>query len=97
MQNQNPKPSSPLPRLTQAFFGWAAVDLVAVLIVALGAAYLIEGRASLLPSFPANTLQAWICIGLGLVAVFVAAVKMMVEVMHSNARRDPAANDSSFS
>jgi hypothetical protein len=97
MQNQTNPKTSPLPRLTPAFFSWAAVDLVAVLIVALGAAYLIEGRASLLPGLPANTLQAWICIVLGLVAVLIAAVKMMVEVMHSNTRRDPAANDSHFS
>ena len=71
---------SPLPRLTPAFWGWALLDIIGVLVLAVGAAYLMEDRASILPGFPANTLQAWICIGGGIVTVFIAAVKMLVEV-----------------
>ena len=85
---------SPLPRLTPAFWGWAALDMVGVLVLALGAAYLMEGRASLLPGFPANSLQAWLCAGGGIATVFVAAVKMLVEVMHSASSSNAAANDS---
>ncbi|MCK6392878.1 hypothetical protein [Zoogloea sp.] len=88
---------SPLPRLTPAFWGWAALDMVGVLVLALGAAYLMEGRASLLPGFPANSLQAWLCMGGGIATVFVAAVKMLVEVMHSASAGNKAANDSHFS
>ena len=54
-------------------------------------------RASILPGFPANTLQAWICIGGGIVTVFIAAVKMLVEVMHAASRGKSAANDGRFS
>jgi hypothetical protein len=83
-------PSSGLPRLTRAFLGWAAVDIVGVLVLALGAAFIIEGRASITPGFPADTMQAWICIGLGTVTVFIAAVKMVVEVLHANTAPPPA-------
>lgn len=91
------KNRSPLPRLTPAFWGWAALDILGVLILALGAAYLMENRASLLPGFPASTLQAWLCLGGGIATVFVAAVKMLVEVMHSASSGNKAANDGSFS
>ena len=70
---------------------------VGVLVLAVGAAYLMEDRASILPGFPANTLQAWICIGCGIVTVFIAAVKMLVEVMHAASRGKSAANDGRFS
>lgn len=89
--------ASPLPRLTLAFWAWAAIDMIGVLVLALGAAYLMEDRASLLPGFPANSLQAWICVGGGIVTVFIAAVKMLVEVMHAASRGKQAANDSRFS
>ena len=88
--------ASPLPRLPLAFWAWAAIDMIGVLVLALGAAYLMEDRASLLPGFPANSLQAWICVGGGIVAVFIAAVKMLVEVMHAASRSKQAANDSHF-
>ena len=88
---------SPLPRLTPAFWGWALLDIVGVLVLAVGAAYLMEDRASILPGFPANTLQAWICIGGGIVTVFIAAVEMLVEVMHAASRGKSAANDGRFS
>ena len=91
------KSSSPLPRLTPAFWGWAAVDIAAVLVLALGAAYLMEDRASLLAGFPASRLQAWLCVGGGIVGVFIAAVKMLVEVMHSASAGTRAANDNRFS
>jgi hypothetical protein len=86
----------PLPRLTPAFWGWALLDIIGVLVLAVGAAYLMEDRASILPGFPANTLQAWICIGGGIVTVFIAAVKMLVEVMHLRLPRQTA-NDGRFS
>ena len=88
---------SPLPRLTPAFWGWALLDIIGVLVLAVGAAYLMEDRASILPGFPANTLQAWVCIGGGIVTVFIAAVKMLVEVMHAASRGKSAANDGRFS
>lgn len=91
-----PTPRSPLPRLTAAFWGWALLDLVGVLILAVGAAWLIEGRASILPGFPANAVHAWACVVTGGGLLFVAAVKMLVEVMHAS-RRDSAANDARFS
>ncbi|MDD3354197.1 hypothetical protein [Zoogloea sp.] len=84
---------SPLPRLTPAFWGWAALDMIGVMVLALGAAYLIEDRASLLPGLPANGTQAWICVAGGIATVFVAAVKMLVEVMHAASRSTRAAND----
>ena len=88
---------SPLPRLTPAFWGWAALDMVGVMVLAVGAAYLLEDRASILPGFPASPLQAWICVGGGLVTVFIAAVKMLVEVMHSASAGRDAATDHTFS
>ncbi|WP_374487003.1 hypothetical protein [Zoogloea sp.] len=89
--------ASPLPRLTPAFWAWAAIDMIGVVVLAVGAAYLMEDRASLLPGFPANSMQAWICVGGGIVAVFIAAVKMLVEVMHAASRGKQAANDGNFS
>jgi len=88
---------SPLPRLTPAFWGWALLDIVGVLILAVGAAWLIEGRASILPGFPASALHAWSCLGIGIALVFVSAVKMLVEVLHAASRGNAAANDSKFS
>lgn len=88
---------SPLPRLTPAFWGWAALDMIGVMVLAVGAAYLLEDRASILPGFPASPLQAWLCVGGGLITVFIAAVKMLVEVMHSASAGRDAANDNTFS
>lgn len=88
---------SPLPRLTPAFWGWALLDIVGVLILAVGAAWLIEGRASIVPGFPANGMHAWASLGIGIALVFVAAVKMLVEVLHAASRGTKAANDSKFS
>ena len=87
---------SPLPRLTPAFWGWALLDIVGVLILAVGAAWLIEGRASILPGFPANAVHAWSCVVGGGALLFVAAIKMMVEVMHASSRQSQAANDARF-
>ena len=92
-----PTQRSPLPRLTPAFWGWALLDIVGVLILAVGAAWLIEGRASILPGFPANAVHAWSCVVIGAGLLFVAAVKMLVEVMHATSRRDGAANDARVS
>ena len=39
------------PRLTPAFWGWALIDIIGVLVLAVGAAYLMEDRASILPGF----------------------------------------------
>ena len=88
---------SPLPRLTLAFWGWALLDLVGVLILAIGAAWLMEGRASILPGFPASATHAWACVVIGGGLLFVAAVKMLVEVMHATSRQNQAANDAKFS
>ena len=91
------KSTSPLPRLTPAFWGWAAVDMIGVFILALGAAYLMEDRASILAGFPADRMQAWICLGAGIATVFVSAIKTLVEVLHSASAGSKAANDSKFS
>ena len=84
-------------RLTPAFFGWAALDMVGVMVLIVGAAYLIQDRAAILPGFPANGMQAWICLVGGIGTVFVAVIKMMVEAMHAASRASGAANDSHFS
>ena len=95
---------STLERLGSLDMTWLQIEqrtnlmqVVGVLVLAVGAAYLMEDRASILPGFPANTLQAWICIGGGIVTVFIAAVKMLVEVMHAASRGKSAANDGRFS
>jgi len=88
---------SPLPRLTPAFWGWALLDLVGVLILTVGAAWLIQGRAAILPGFPAHGVHAWSCVAGGGILLFVAAVKMMVEVMHATARQNRAADDNTAS
>ena len=98
-------PSQIGPWFYQTMLGWGLQpwladligDIIGVLVLAVGAAYLMEDRASILPGFPANTLQAWICIGGGIVTVFIAAVKMLVEVMHAASRGKSAANDGRFS
>ena len=92
-----PADRSPLPRLTPAFWGWALLDMIGVLILAVGAAWLIEGRASIVPGFPANAVHAWSSVSIGIALVFVSAVKMLVEVLHAASRGNKAANDSTFS
>ena len=60
----------PLPRLTPRLLGLGRPRHGRVLVRPWGRT-LMEGRASLLPGFPANSLQAWLCVGGGIATVFV--------------------------
>ena len=75
---------------------FAAVALFVALAQTAILGSMIEGRASILPGFPANAVHAWSCVVGGGALLFVAAIKMMVEVMHAN-KRPGAANDDAFS
>jgi len=66
----------PTPRILM----WAAVDIVGVLLLALGAAYLVRGPGFFFAQVPDSTFGAVVCVVLGLGTICVAAVRMLTEV-----------------
>jgi hypothetical protein len=75
------RPRRPTFRPTPAILAWAAADVVGVLMLAVGAAYLVQGAGFLGLRFPSSTIEAAITTILGLGLIVVAAVKMLAEVL----------------
>ena len=68
------------PQLTFQMMQWALVDVVGLSILAIGGLYLVRGRAAF-TNFPSSTVEAVALVAAGVVLVFVAAVKMLAEVL----------------
>jgi hypothetical protein len=68
------------PKLTFSIMQWALLDVAGLLVLAIGGLYLIRGDAAF-AGFPSSTLEAVACVVVGVGVVFVAAVKMLAEVM----------------
>ncbi|MCL2658303.1 MAG: hypothetical protein FWD62_13000 [Betaproteobacteria bacterium] len=79
-------------RLTSALLMWASADLLGLVMLACGGAYLLRGAGLFGLSFPDTAMQAGVTIVLGLGLVVVAAIKMLAEIfkqMPSRARTGP--------
>lgn len=68
-------------RPTRTLLMWALVDVAGVLLLALGAGYLVRGPGLFFDTVPGSALQAALCTLGGLAAIVIAAVKMLAEVM----------------
>ena len=68
-------------RPTPAILAWAAADVVGVLLLAVGAAYLVQGPGFFGLRFPSSTMEAAVSTILGLGLIVIAAVKMLAEVL----------------
>jgi hypothetical protein len=77
------------PKLTATILQWALVDVLGMLVLALGGFYLLRDE-TLLPGFPSSTLEAVAVVVVGIGLIFAAAVKMLAEVM---AQMPPSGQD----
>ena len=67
-------------RLTPTLLMWALADLLGLVMLACGAAYLLRGAGLFGLGLPATTAQAIVTILLGLGLILIAAIKMLAEV-----------------
>ncbi len=79
-------------RVTPTILGWAVADVIGVLMLAAGAAYLVHGPGFFGLGFPTSTMEAAVTAILGLGLVFVAAVKMLAEVLSQLPRESAKPN-----
>ncbi|MDY0013617.1 MAG: DUF1418 family protein [Rhodocyclaceae bacterium] len=70
----------PRPKLTATLLQWALVDVLGLVVLAIGGFYLLQDK-TLIPGFPTSTLEAIAVAVVGIGMVFAAAVKMLAEVM----------------
>lgn len=85
----------PRPKLTATLLQWALVDVLGLVVLAIGGFYLLQDK-TLIPGFPTSTLEAIAMVVVGIGMVFAAAVKMLAEVMSQlpqAGRRPPAGED----
>ncbi|MBL8438606.1 MAG: DUF1418 family protein [Zoogloeaceae bacterium] len=68
------------PKLTASIVQWALVDVAGMLLVAMGGFYLIKDQ-TFIPGFPSATSEAIAVALVGIGLIFMAAVKMLAEVM----------------
>ena len=68
------------PKLTPALLQWALVDVIGMVVLAIGGIYLVRDQR-IIPGFPSSTLEAIAVVVVGLGLIFAAAVKMLAEVM----------------
>ncbi|MBL8448249.1 MAG: DUF1418 family protein [Zoogloeaceae bacterium] len=68
------------PKLTASILQWALVDVAGMLLVALAGFYLIKDQ-TFIPGFPSATSEAIAVALVGIGLIFMAAVKMLAEVM----------------
>lgn len=68
------------PKLTASILQWALVDVIGMVVLAIGGFYLLRGEP-LLPGFPSSTLEALAVVVVGIGLIFAAAVKMLAEIM----------------
>lgn len=77
------------PRLTLALLGYAFADVIGLVLISLGGTWFMSGRPLFLPSFPATTFEAVICIGIGLAVMFWAVARLLQTMAAQNLSRQP--------
>jgi len=76
-----PGPSRPpRPRLTLSILRYALVDVLGMVLFAVGAAYLARGPGVFFAGFPDSNVSAIIATASGLVLMFWAAARILREV-----------------
>ena len=68
------------PKLTAAILQWALVDVIGMVVLAVGGFYLLRGE-TIIPGFPSSTLEAIAVVVVGIGLICAAAVKMLAEIM----------------
>ena len=82
---RNPQ-RGPRPQLTLAILKFALLDVVGMVLLAIGLAYLVQGPGAFFATFPSTTAEA-VVLTLGGVAVMgYAAVRILREVMRQQGR-----------
>lgn len=79
--------SSGRPRLTLPLLGYALADVLGLVLISLGGTWFISGRPLFFSAFPANTLQAILCIAVGLGVMFWAVGRLLLTMSSLHRRR----------
>ena len=77
---------APRPRLTAAILKFALLDVVGMLLLALGLAYLVQGPSAFFAAFPGSTPEAVVTALAGVVVMAYAATRILREVMRQQGR-----------
>jgi membrane protein DedA with SNARE-associated domain len=76
----------PRPQLTLAIIKFALIDVVGMLLLAIGLAYLVQGPGAFFASFPSTQLEALALTAAGVVVMGYAATRILREVMRQQGR-----------
>ena len=85
MSLYNPQ-RGPRPRLTLAILRYAVVDVLGMVLFALGLAYLVRGPGVFSVHFPSGTADAVISLLAGLALMFWGASRILREVITQQSR-----------
>ena len=85
MHNPSGLPRTARPRLTLAILRYALVDVLGMVLFAVGAAYLARGPGVFFDTFPDTTASAVIAAASGLLLMFWAAARILREVARQTA------------
>ena len=76
----------PRPKLTLVILKFAALDIVGMVLLALGLAWFAQGPGAFFQSFPSTTAEAFIATVAGIVVMGYAASRIVREVMRQQGR-----------
>lgn len=76
----------PRPQLTGAIVKYALIDVVGMVLLALGLAFLARGPGVFFAAFPSTTLEAVVTTAAGVLLMGYAAVRLLREVMKQQGR-----------
>jgi hypothetical protein len=82
---RNPQ-RGPRPQLTLAIMKFALLDVVGMLLLAVGLAYLVQGPGAFFDSFPSTKPEAIVLVLSGAVVMAYAAMRILREVMRQQGR-----------
>lgn len=82
---RNPQ-RGPRPQLTLAMIKFALLDVVGMILLALGLAWFVQGPSAFFDRFPSTTAEAVIALAGGVVVMGYAAARILREVMRQQGR-----------
>lgn len=82
---------APRPQLTLAILKYAVLDVLGMLVFALGFAYLTRGAGVFFPRFPGSTLEALLLTGGGGMLMFWAGTRILREIARQHTAGEQAA------
>jgi len=79
---------TPRPKVTLVMLKFALLDIVGMILLALGLAWFAQGPGAFFKSFPSTTAEAVVATAAGVVLMTYAAMRILREVMKQQGKLD---------